>query len=152
MIKPLKYGNNPCDEGCMRQCKEDVKLPLPSSLSSPDGYLRHPHQASMGFDFDFILQMLGKSSLILLCAYVVILIILRQSRYYRLQKCPKCEGRLSRHRRTKRDRWTRRLSLGILPVKRYRCYSCYWEGQAFNIKDARMMKDRPVDEAVSPTS
>lgn len=103
-------------------------------------------------DLEFILEMLGKSSLVAVSVYLVFLLVLRQSKYYRLSKCPKCGGRLSRHRRSGLDRWTRRLSFGILPVKRYRCYRCYWEGQAFNIKDALRSKDNGAKEHVSPTS
>jgi len=71
---------------------------------------------------------------VVLAAYFVIILILRFSNYFRVSKCPTCGGKLSRHKRQSSDRWLISLSLGILPVRRYRCYSCYWEGQAFEIK------------------
>jgi uncharacterized protein with PIN domain len=70
---------------------------------------------------------------IILAVYVIGLLVLRMSKYYRLTRCPVCGEKLSRHRRTAAEKRVARYSFGLLPVKRYRCYSCYWEGQAFEI-------------------
>jgi len=88
----------------------------------------------MMMDTDFLYSAILQNGTLALLVYVVLLLVVRGSRYYRLEKCPKCGGRLSRHKRRRLDKWTARLSLGILPVKRYRCYQCYWEGQAFNME------------------
>lgn len=71
----------------------------------------------------------------ILLGYIILLVILRLSNFYRLSACPSCGNRLKRSKRKKPDRLLRLWSLGILDVKRYRCYACYWEGQAFGIKN-----------------
>ena len=76
--------------------------------------------------------------------YLVILVLLRFSNYYRLTRCPNCAGELKRSQRTASDRLLKTTSFGILPVKRYRCYTCYWEGQALDIKNARK-RPEPAD-------
>jgi uncharacterized protein with PIN domain len=73
-------------------------------------------------------------------AWVLVCVLLRFSNYYRLKKCPVCGQKLSRQRRTGKEKWLNRLSLGILSLKRYRCYSCYWEGQAFEIPKGQESK------------
>ncbi len=72
--------------------------------------------------------------------YVLVLLLLRYSRYYRFEKCPKCGEKLSRQRSKGDEKWIRVWSLGLLPVKRYRCHSCYWQGQAFEIKKEKLGK------------
>ncbi|MCF8257084.1 MAG: hypothetical protein K9J06_06000 [Flavobacteriales bacterium] len=76
-----------------------------------------------------------------LLVYVVVLLLLRYSKYYRLVNCPVCGQKLSRHKRKGTEKWITGLSLGILPVKRYRCYGCYWEGQAFEIPKTTELKE-----------
>lgn len=71
---------------------------------------------------------------IILITYLVVILLLRFSNYFRVAKCPTCGGKLSRHKRQGSDKWLIGMSLGLLPVRRYRCYACYWEGQAFEIK------------------
>lgn len=69
--------------------------------------------------------------------YFIFILVLRFSNYYKIRKCPNCRGELKRAQRTAGDRLLKTLTFGILPVKRYRCYTCYWEGQAFEIKEKR---------------
>jgi uncharacterized protein with PIN domain len=76
--------------------------------------------------------------------YLVILILLRFSNYYRLSRCPNCAGELKRSQRNGADRLLKATSFGILPVKRYRCYTCYWEGQALDIRDTKK-KPEPAE-------
>jgi hypothetical protein len=66
--------------------------------------------------------------------YVIILLVLRMSKYYKISNCPNCAGELKRSQRKGSDRLINSLSFGILPIKRYRCYTCYWEGQALEVK------------------
>lgn len=80
-----------------------------------------------------LLTIIAKYVGIVLGIYVLILLMLRFSKYFRITLCPVCNGKLSRHKRTVAEKRLTRYSFGILPVKRYRCYSCYWEGQAFEI-------------------
>jgi len=81
-----------------------------------------------------------------LLAYVMVFVLLRSSNYYRLKKCPVCAQKLSRQRRTGKEKWLNRISLGILSVKRYRCYSCYWEGQAFEIPKGQALKSEGQED------
>lgn len=69
--------------------------------------------------------------------YLVVLTVLRGSNYYRIKRCPNCSGELKRAQRNGGDKMVRTLSFGILPVKRYRCYTCYWEGRSFDIKSSK---------------
>lgn len=81
-----------------------------------------------------------------LLVYVSVFVLLRISKYYRLTKCPVCAQKLSRQRRTGKEKWINRLSLGILSVKRYRCYSCYWEGQAFEIPKGQVIQTESTED------
>ncbi|MBI1289059.1 MAG: hypothetical protein GC178_15945 [Flavobacteriales bacterium] len=74
---------------------------------------------------------------IIFVIYIIFIFLLRFSNYYKIKKCPNCSGELKRAQRTAGDRLLKTLTFGILPVKRYRCYTCYWEGQAFEIKDRK---------------
>lgn len=69
--------------------------------------------------------------------YLAVVIILRVSNFYRVRRCPNCGGELKRANRNGGDRAIEKFSFGLLPVKRYRCYVCYWEGRAFHIKKKR---------------
>jgi hypothetical protein len=69
----------------------------------------------------------------LFVGYVVLVLLLRVSNYYRLRRCPNCKGELKRSQRSGSDRLVTVLTLGIIPLKRYRCYTCYWEGRALEI-------------------
>jgi uncharacterized protein with PIN domain len=72
---------------------------------------------------------------ILFGGYLLVVIVLRLSNYYRITNCPNCSGELKRSQRGPSERFTKLLSLGILDLKRYRCYTCYWEGSALDIKN-----------------
>lgn len=78
--------------------------------------------------------LLCKDLLGFLAIYIIILLVLRVSNYYRVSNCPNCAGELKRSQRLASDRLINTVSFGILPVKRYRCYTCYWEGQALDIR------------------
>lgn len=90
-------------------------------------------------DIDFVAfaLLLLRWFAILFFLYIIFLFFLRFSNYYKIKRCPNCSGELKRSQRSSGDRLLKTLTLGILPVKRYRCYSCYWEGRAFDIKDKR---------------
>ena len=79
----------------------------------------------------------GRQLLVVIAIYFVIILLMRMSGYYRLKSCPECGNQLKRSQRTLSDRLRTRFSLGLLPLKRYRCYTCYWEGAAFAIKKGR---------------
>ena len=85
-------------------------------------------------DYIAFLLLLSKYLLGFLALYVVILLVLRMSKYYKASNCPNCAGELKRSQRKASDRLINNISFGILPIKRYRCYTCYWEGQALEIQ------------------
>lgn len=62
--------------------------------------------------------------------YIIVIIILRLSNYYRIRRCPNCGGELKRSQRSTGDKMVNSITFGMLPLKRYRCYTCYWEGMA----------------------
>jgi len=78
---------------------------------------------------------------IVLGIYLILLLLLRMSNYFRITQCPACGGKLSRHKRNSKDKWLIIFALGMLPIKRYRCYACYWEGQAFEFKKEPKVKE-----------
>ncbi len=79
--------------------------------------------------------------------YILLMIGLRVSSLYKFSQCPNCGGELKRSQRKGPDKMINSLSLGILPVKRYRCYTCYWEGLAFAIpKDRKNSEIDSVEE------
>lgn len=69
--------------------------------------------------------------------YLITIIFLRASNYYRIRKCPNCRGELKRAQRNAGDRMLKTLTFGILDLRRYRCYTCYWEGRALEIKEGK---------------
>lgn len=73
--------------------------------------------------------------------YLLVVIVLRISNYYRINSCPNCSGELKRSQRGPTERFTKLFSLGILDLKRYRCYTCYWEGSALDIKSNKKRGD-----------
>ena len=84
-------------------------------------------------DYVSLLKAVGIQTVVILSIYIILLLLLRRSRFYRLTTCPECNSPLRRKKRNSMDKWVPIFTLGILPVKRYRCYACYWEGQAFQI-------------------
>lgn len=75
----------------------------------------------------------AKQIVVLIVIYFVIILLIRVSGYYNLIKCPECGHKLKRSSRSSSEHFAKKFSFGILPLKRYRCYSCYWEGAAFQI-------------------
>lgn len=88
-------------------------------------------------DYQALTQIAALWAVAIIFIYLVILILLRASNYYRIKRCPNCDGGLKRAQRTSGDRFVKNVSFGILPIKRYRCYTCYWEGVAMQIKDLK---------------
>ncbi|MFT4681090.1 MAG: hypothetical protein ACI9FU_000819 [Granulosicoccus sp.] len=86
----------------------------------------------------------GKQLLIITAIYFPIIFLIRVSGYYKLNKCPECGNRLKRSSRSSTEHFANRFSFGILKLKRYRCYSCYWEGAAFQIPKNK--SDDDLDE------
>ncbi|MFT4524310.1 MAG: hypothetical protein ACI85F_000451 [Bacteroidia bacterium] len=84
-------------------------------------------------DFLDVAFFVVRQLLVITIIYVVIILVIRVSGYYELNKCPECGHRLKRSSRSSTEHLAKRFSFGILPLKRYRCYSCYWEGAAFQI-------------------
>lgn len=89
----------------------------------------------------------GRQLLVIVAIYFVIIFLLRMSGYYRLKGCPECGNDLKRSQRTLSDKLLTRFSVGILPLKRYRCYSCYWEGAAFEIKKGKHYPSSSTDNS-----
>ncbi|MFC2175812.1 hypothetical protein ACFLR1_02425 [Bacteroidota bacterium] len=81
-----------------------------------------------------LIEALIKWVSVFLSFYLGFLLIMRVSKYYKIKVCPYCGSELKRTQRTPRDKAIAKFSFGILPIKRYRCYTCYWEGQAFDIR------------------
>jgi uncharacterized protein with PIN domain len=85
----------------------------------------------------------ARQLLIIACIYIAIILLIKVSGYYNLNKCPECGHRLKRSSRSSTEHLAKKFSFGILPLKRYRCYSCYWEGAAFQIPKNEA-DDRPT--------
>ena len=97
------------------------------------GILSQRYMSPTQVDYTALVRLFGQWMLIFFCVYILFMVIIRLSKYYRIKQCPNCSGELKRAQRTAGDRLTKTLSFGILPLKRYRCYTCYWEGPALDI-------------------
>lgn len=75
----------------------------------------------------------------------LIAIAIRLSGVLNLTVCPDCGKKLKRSKRRSNDKKLRLLALGLLPVKRYRCYSCYWDGIGFRVLDDETIEDQNPD-------
>lgn len=78
-----------------------------------------------------LLKWLGSAAVL---GFIVIL-ILRFSNYYRIERCPNCGSEVKRTSRGSTERMLKFWTFSILDLKRYRCYTCYWEGSALPIKN-----------------
>lgn len=101
-------------------------------------------------DYVSLLKAVGIQTVVILSIYIILLLFLRWSKFYRLTTCPECNSRLRRKKRNSIDKWVPIFTLGILPVKRYRCYACYWEGQSFKLptdpkKGQEILEDDDID-------
>lgn len=90
----------------------------------------------------------AKQIVILIAIYFVVILLIRVSGYYKLNKCPECGHKLKRSSRSSTEHFAKKFSFGILPLKRYRCYSCYWEGAAFQIPKSESDDTNPDEELV----
>lgn len=99
-------------------------------------------------DFNALFLQILKGAAVLFVLYIFVLIALRLSNYYKITQCPDCGGRLKRSHRSSSDRIIRTFSFGILPIKRYRCYTCYWEGAALVFKQSK--QSNTLAETESP--
>lgn len=70
---------------------------------------------------------LGKALVI----WVLWVVIFRFSNFFKLKACPACGGELKRSKSDRNEKLINYLSLGLLPVKKHRCYVCNWRGLAF---------------------
>lgn len=83
--------------------------------------------------------------ILLISLYVIILILMRLMGIFKKDRCPKCTGRISRKNKTFGDRMIIGLTLGILPLRRYKCVHCGWAGLRWNTKKR---KERSRSERV----
>ena len=67
----------------------------------------------------------------LIVLYLITLILIRTSGILNRHSCPNCGKKIKRSKRRRNDKILKKVSLGILPVKRFRCYGCYWDGVGF---------------------
>lgn len=101
-------------------------------------------------DFGALIQLVIRWLAILLALYLFAMVFIRMSKLYKITRCPNCGGELKRANRTTGDRMLNTFSFTLLPVKRYRCYVCYWEGRAFDIK-SRLKKSSTDVESETET-
>lgn len=94
-------------------------------------------------DYEAFVLMLLRWAALAFVVYLLVVLFLRLSNYYKIKRCPNCKGELKRSQRSAGDKMVETITLGILPLKRYRCYTCYWEGRALEIRsNKRSSKDR----------
>lgn len=63
--------------------------------------------------------------------WVILLVVFRFSNFFKLKACPSCGGELKRSRKDNWEKYITIGSIGLLPIKTYRCYKCNWKGHAF---------------------
>ncbi|HXH17840.1 MAG TPA: hypothetical protein VNJ07_02065, partial [Chitinophagales bacterium] len=63
-----------------------------------------------------------------LVIFYLLLFIMRMVGVLKKRNCPSCSGKLSRKPRTLFDKLLVVLTLNILPLRRYKCIHCGWEG------------------------
>ncbi len=66
----------------------------------------------------------------------LMLIAFRLNGVFKKSDCPKCYAELKRKPKTLSDRILVILCLGILPLRRYECEVCKWEGMRWNTEPA----------------
>lgn len=83
-----------------------------------------------------------KYFLVLLFVFYITLLALRINGVLRKDSCPKCGGKINRIQKTLGDRFYAAATLGILPLRRYKCEVCYWKGLRWNTEKSFYVKKR----------
>lgn len=83
-----------------------------------------------------------KYLLVVLIIFYITLIALRINGVLKKDYCPKCGGNIKRISKKLPDRLYAAATLGILPLRRYKCEVCFWEGLRWNTEKSFYVKKR----------
>ncbi len=83
-----------------------------------------------------------KYLLALMVVFYITLIALRINGVLKKDYCPKCGGNIKRVSKTLSDRIYAAATLGILPLRRYKCEVCFWKGLRWNTEKSFYVKKR----------
>ena len=86
-------------------------------------------------DYSPLILKLLKWGGLILGFQLVVAAAIRLSGVFTLTVCPKCESKLKRSKGKRKERNIRLFGLGLLPVRRYRCYTCYWEDVGIKLNE-----------------
>lgn len=99
-----------------------------------------------------------KYLLALLIVFYITLFALRINGVLKKDHCPKCGGNIKRVSKTISDRLYTAATLGILPLRRYKCEVCFWKGlrwnteKSFYVKKRKRRSKRPNSNTTDNTS
>lgn len=77
--------------------------------------------------------------ILIIGAIYIGIFFIRITGLFKKRNCPSCSGKLNRKQRTPLDKLLAIVTLKILPLRRYRCVRCGWEGLRWN--DSRRPRD-----------
>jgi uncharacterized protein with PIN domain len=83
-----------------------------------------------------------KYLLVLIVVFYITLIALRINGVMKKDYCPKCGGSIKRISKTLSDRICAAATLGIIPLRRYKCEVCFWKGLRWNTEKSFYVKKR----------
>jgi hypothetical protein len=83
-----------------------------------------------------------KYLLAFLIVFYLTLLALRINGVLKKESCPKCGGKINRVQKTIGDRIYAAATLGILPLRRYKCEVCNWKGIRWNTEKSFYVKKR----------
>lgn len=83
-----------------------------------------------------------KYLLAILIVFYTTLIALRINGVMKKDYCPKCGGDIKRVAKNLTDRIYAAGTLGIIPLRRYKCEVCFWKGLRWNTEKAVFAKKR----------
>ncbi len=83
-----------------------------------------------------------KYLLAILIIFYITLVALRINGVMKKDFCPKCGGNIKRIPKNLADRIYAATTLGIIPLRRYKCEVCFWKGLRWNTEKAVFTKKR----------
>ena len=84
--------------------------------------------------------------LLFLVIYIIALFAMRFLKVLKKRICPTCSGKITRRRKNFLDKILVALTFYILPLRRYKCIHCGWEGLRWNARKHKSKRSADDDD------
>lgn len=80
---------------------------------------------------------------VLIATVYGVIVLVRVFGIMRKTECPECGHKVTRKKREAGDYILKMLTLFIIPIRRYKCVHCGWEGLRWNVEKRIKKEPRP---------